>query len=133
MKQKHIFLFTITHYGNDNSIICNNIQGQITKETNSSFFVKTTDGNKICPKHLFTNFEVFKDEFISDCFNNPTITTYRMGFIWEDGDDEHLIHYKASECQRRCKIPVIDYLNEICNEISKSIDKLIKTQFGIKI
>lgn len=133
MKQKHIFLFTITHYENDNSITCNHIQGQITKETNSSYFVETTNDKKICPKRLFTNFEVFKDEFISDCFNNPTITTYQMGFIWEDGDDEHYIQYKASECQRRCKILVIDYMNEIRNAISKSIDKLIKTQFGIKI
>ena len=133
MKQKHIFLFTITHYGNDNSITCNHIQGQISKETNSSYFVETTNGQKICPKQLFTNFKVIKDEFVSDCFNNPTITTYRMGFIWEDGDDEHYIHYKAAECQRRCKIPVIDYLNEIRDAISKSIDKLVETQFGIKI
>lgn len=132
MKQKHVFLFTITHYENDNSITCNHIQGQIIEETKTSYIVKTTNGKKTCPKRLFANFGVFKDEFISDCFNNPTITTYRMGFIWEDGDDEHYIQYKASECQRRCKIPVIDYLNEIRNAISKSIDTLVETKCGIK-
>lgn len=133
MKQKHIFLFTITHYENDNSITCDYIQGLIAEETKTSYIVTTTNGQKTCPKHLFTDFTVFKDEFISDCGNNPTITTYRMGFIWEDGDDEHFIQYKAAECQRRCKISVSDYLNEIRNEIAKSIDKLSKIQFGIKI
>lgn len=130
---KHVFLFTITHYDNDNSITCNLIQGQIIEETNSTYIVSTTDGKKCCPKRLFADFAVFKDELISDCFNNPTITTYRMGFIWEDGADENYIRYMASECQRRCKIPVTDHLNEIRNEISKSIDKLVETQFIIKI
>jgi hypothetical protein len=51
-----------------------------------------------------------------------------MGFIWEDGADEHYVRYMADECQRRCKLPIIDRLNELRKEIDQAKDKLIDSK-----
>ena len=56
-----------------------------------------------------------------------------MGFIWEDGEDEQNVQYMADECQRRCKLPILNRLNELRNEIDRSIEKLMESKTLVRI
>ena len=83
-------------------------------------------------KEIFKKFEVVKDSYLPERCEKHMVN-YDMGFIWEDGADEHYVRYMADECQRRCKLPIVDRLNELRNEIDQSIDKLIESKTCVVI
>ena len=127
-KQKHIFLYSIIHDVDENLIDCKVIKGPVKKETKDTYIVDNKGHDYWVNKSWLEKFEVIKDEYTPDSCNEPIIHYY-MGFIWENGANDHYLSYMASECQRRCKMPVIDYLTERKNEIDKSIEKLMKVNF----
>ncbi len=127
-KQKHVFLYSIMYDVNENIIDCKLIKGPVKKETKDTYIIDNKGHDYWAYKSWFEKFEVIKDEYTPESCKDPIIHYY-MGFIWEDGENDCYLSYKASECQRRCKIPVIDYLNELQNEIDKSIEKLRKVEF----
>lgn len=132
MKQKHIFLVSIVHDENKNYISSEVIQGQIKRDVGSVYVVDNNENDYLACKNIFKKFEVVKKSYFPEGYEK-SIVHYNMGFIWEDGEDEHYIRYIADECQRRCKLPVIDRINELRNEISKSIEKLLESKIYVKI
>ena len=127
-KQKHVFLYSIMHDIDENLIDCKVIKGPVKKETKDTYIIDNNGHDYWAYKSWFEKFEVIKDEYTLDSCNEPIIHYY-MGFIWEDDANDHYLSYMTSECQRRCKMPVIDYLTERKNEIDKSIEKLMKINF----
>lgn len=132
MKQKHIFLVSIMHDEDENIISIDVIQGPIKKEFETDFVVDDKGNAHWASKELFKKFEVMKDSYFPEGCERPTIH-YNMGFIWEDGEDEHYVQYMADECQRRCKLPVLDRLNELRNEIELSMGKLMESKTLVRI
>lgn len=132
MKQKHIFLVSIMHDEDENIISIDVIQGPIKKEFETDFVVDDNGNAHWVSKELFKKFEVVKDSYFSEGCERPTIH-YNMGFIWEDGEDEHYVQYMADECQRRCKLPVLDRLNELRNEIELSMGMLMESKPLVRI
>ena len=127
MDCKHIFLVSIVHDENDNYISTKVIQGLIKKDAQTAYVVDNDGNDYWACKSIFKKFDVSKDSYLPEGCERP-IVHYNMGFIWEDGADEHYVRYMAEECQRRCKSPIIDRLNEIRNEIDQSINKLIESK-----
>ena len=132
MKQKHIFLISIIHDEDVNHISSEVIQGLIKRDIDSVYVIDNNGNDYWTPKDIFNKFDVVKKSYFPDD-HTKRIVHYNMGFIWEDGDDEHYVRYMADECQRRCKIPVIDRMNELQYEIEKSIEKLIETKICVMI
>lgn len=132
MKQKHIFLVSIVHDEDENYISTKVIQGPVKKETSTDYIVDNKGHDYWASKGIFMKFEVVKDPYLPEGCERSAVQ-YVMGFIWEDGADEHYVRYMADECQRRCKLPVIDRLNELRNEIDKTIEKLIETKTCVRI
>lgn len=132
MKQKHIFLVSIDHDEDENLILTKVIQGPIKREFETNYVVDDNGNDYWASKDIFKKFEVVKDSYLSERCEKPMVN-YNMGFIWEDDADEHYVRYMADECQRRCKLPVIDRLIELRNEINQSIDKLIDTKTCVVI
>lgn len=127
-KQKHVFICSIMHDVDENLIDCKVIKGPVKKETEDTYIVDDKGYDYWMSKSWFEKFEVIKDEYTPESCKEPIIHYY-MGFVWEDGTDDCYLSYMASECQRRCKRPVIDYLTERKNEIDKSIEKLMNVKF----
>ena len=127
MKQKHIFLVSIFHDENENLIKTEVIQGPIKRDFGTVYVVDNNGNDYWACKSIFKKFDVSKDSYLPEGCEKH-MTHYNMGFIWEDGEDEHYVRYMADECQRRCKLPIIDRLNELRKEIDKSIDKLIESK-----
>jgi succinate dehydrogenase/fumarate reductase flavoprotein subunit len=132
MKQQHIFLVSIVHDEEDNYLSTKVIQGPVKREFQTVYVVDNDGHDYWASKSIFTKFDVSKDYYIPEGHERPTIH-YNMGFIWNDGDDENYVRYMADECQRRCKLPIIDRLNELRNEIEQSIEKLIKSKTCVVI
>jgi hypothetical protein len=127
MKQKHVFLVSIDHDEDENHISTKVVQGPIKKDFETVYVVDDNGNDHWVSKEIFKKFEVVKNSYLSESCEKP-IVEYTMGFIWEDSADEHYVRYMADECQRRCKLPVIDRLSELRNEIDQSIEKLIDTK-----
>ena len=132
MKQKHIFLISITHDEDENRIFTKVVQGPIKKDYETVYVVDDNGNDYWASKDIFKKFEVVKDSYITEG-HERLIVDYNMGFIWKDSDDENYVRYMADECQRKCKIPVLERCKEICDEIHRSIDKLMKSKISIKI
>lgn len=132
MKQKHIFLVTIIHDEDKNNISTEVIQGQIMRDVDSVYVIDNNGNAVWAVKDIFKKFDVVKKSYFPDD-HKRRIVYYNMGFIWEDGADEHYVRYMADECQRRCKIPVIERINELRTEIDKTIEKLIETKTCVRI
>jgi hypothetical protein len=127
MKQKHVFLVSIDHDENENHISIKVVQGPIKKDFETEYVVDDNGNDHWVSKEILKKFEVVKNSYLSESCEKP-IVEYTMGFIWEDDADEHFVRYMADECQRRCKLPVLDRLDELRNEINRSIEKLIETK-----
>lgn len=127
MKQKHIFLVSIVHDENDNHISFKVIQGPVKRDFETDYVVDNNGHDHWASKKIFKKFEVVKDADLPEGCERPAVH-YNMGFIWEDGADEHYVRYMADECQRRCKLPIIDQLNEIRTEIDQTKEKLIDSK-----
>ena len=125
MKQKHIFLVSIMYDEDENLIKTEVIQGPIKRDFETVYVVDNNGNDYWASKNIFKGFRVVEDSYIPEGCERPTVH-YNMGFIWEDGEDEHYVRYMADECQRRCKLPIIDRLNEFRKEINQSINKLIE-------
>ena len=132
MKQQHIFLVSIVHDEDENYISTKVIQGPIKKETSTDYVVDNDGHDYWASKKIFEKFEIVRNPNFHEGHEGPTVH-YTMGFIWEDGADEHYVRYMTDECQRRCKLPVIDRLNEFRNEIDQSIKKLIEFKTCVSI
>lgn len=132
MKQKHIFLISIDHDEDENHIFTKVVQGLIKRDYETNYVVDDNGNDHWVSKELFKEFKVVKNSYLSEGCEKPIIE-YNMGFVWEDGADEHYVRYMADECQRRCKLPIIERLNEIRNEIDRSIEKLIKSKTCVVI
>ena len=129
---KHIFLISIMHDENENRIFTKVVQGPIKKDFETAYVVDDDGNDYWASKDIFKKFEVVKDSYFPEGCKGP-IVHYNMGFIWEDGADENYVRYMADECQRKCKMPVLERCKEICDEIHRSIDKLMKSKISIKI
>lgn len=132
MKQKHIFLVSIVHDEDENRIVTEVIQGQVKREFETVYVVDNDGNDYFVSKSIFKKFDVSKDSEVPEGCERPVVH-YNMGFIWEDGEDESYVSYLADECQRRCKLPVIDRLNELRKEIDRSIEKLIESKTCVRI
>lgn len=132
MKQKHIFLVSILHDEDENIVLIKVIQGPIKKEFETDYIVNNNGNDHWVSKKIFNKFEVIKDSYIPEKAERPSIE-YNMGFIWEDGEDEHFVRYMAGECQRRCKLPVLNRLNELRSEIDQSISKVLASKHCVVI
>lgn len=132
MKQKHIFLVSIVHDEDDNYLSTKVIQGPIKREFPTDYVVDNNGHDYWASKKIFEKFEIVRNPNSHEGHDGPTVH-YTMGFIWEDGADEHYVRYMADECQRRCKSPVIDRLNELRKEIDRSIEKLIESKTCVSI
>lgn len=132
MKQKYIFLVSIMHDEDENIISIDVIQGPIKKEFETDFVVDNNGSYHWVSKDIFKKFDVVKDSYLPEGCERP-IVHYNMGFIWEDGEDEQNVQYMADECQRRCKLPILDRLNELRNEIDRSIEKLMESKTLVRI
>lgn len=132
MKQKHIFLVSIVHDEDENHISTKVVQGPIKRDFETNYVVDDNGNDYWASKEIFKKFDVVKDSYLPEGCERP-IVHYNMGFIWEDGADEHYVQYMADECQRRCKLPIIDRLNELRNEISQSIEKLMESKTCVVI
>lgn len=132
MKQKHIFLVSIVHDEDENLISPVIIQGPIKRDFGTTYIIDNRGNDYWASRDIFKKFEVVKDSYLPKGCERPTVH-YNMGFIWEEGADEHYVRYMADECQRRCKLPVIDRLNELRKEIDQSIDKLINFKTWVVI
>ena len=132
MKQKHIFLVSIVHYEDENRIVTEVIQGPVKRELQTVYVVDNNGNDYWACKSIFKKFDVSKDSELPEGCLRPTVH-YTMGFIWEEGEDEHYVRYMADECQRRCKLSIIDRLNEFRKEIDRSIDKLIENKTWVRI
>lgn len=132
MKQKHIFLISIFHDEEENLIKTEIIQGPVKKEFETVYVVDNNGTDYWACKSIFKKFDVSKDSYLCEGCERPSVH-YNMGFVWEDGEDEHYVRYLADECQRRCKSPVIDRLNELRKEIDRSIEKLIESKTWVRI
>ena len=132
MKQKYIFLVSIMHDEDENIISIDVIQGPIKKEFETDFVVDNNGSYHWVSKDIFKKFDVVKDSYFSEGCERP-IVHQNMGFIWEDGEDEQNVQYMADECQRRCKLPILDRLNELRNEIDRSIEKLMESKTLVRI
>lgn len=132
MKQQHIFLVSIVHDEDENYISTEVIQGTVKRDFETNYVVDNNGKDYWASKGIFKKFDVVKDSYLPERCERP-IVHYNMGFIWEDGDDENYVRHLASECQRRCKIPVLEKCKEICDEIHRSMDKLVNYQIDIKI
>ena len=132
MKQKHIFLVSIFHDENENLIKTEVIQGPVKRDFETVYVVDNNGNDYWAFKNIFTKFEVVEDSYLPEGCKKRMVH-YNMGFIWEDGADEHYVRYMADECQRRCKLPIIERLNEIRNEIDQSIEKLIESKTCVVI
>ncbi len=132
MKQKHIFLISIIHDEDENHISTEVIQGPIKRDFGTVYVVDNNGIDYWASKNIFKKFDVSKDSYLPEGCERPTVY-YNMGFIWEDGEDEHFVRYMADECQRRCKSPIIDRLNNIRKEIDRSIEKLIESKTLVRI
>ena len=127
MKQKHIFLVSIVHDEDKNHISSEIIQGRIKQDVDSVYVIDNNGNDYWAFKYIFNKFDVVKQSYFPDG-HKRRIVHYNMGFIWEDGADEHYVRYMADECQRRCKLPVIERMNELRNEIDKSIENLLESK-----
>jgi hypothetical protein len=132
MKQKHIFLVSIFHDENENIIKPEVIQGPVKRELGTVYVVDNNGHDYWACKDIFKKFDVVKDSYLPEGCEKPMVH-YNMGFIWEDGEDEHYVRYLADECQRRCKGPIIDRLNELRKEIDQAIEKLIESKTYVRI
>lgn len=132
MKQKHIFLVSIDYDENENHISTKVVQGPIKRDFETNYVVDDDGNDYWVSKEIFKKFEVVKNTYLTEICER-SIVEYTMGFIWEDGADEHYVRYMADECQRRCKLPIIDRLNELRNEINQSIEKLIESKTCVVI
>jgi hypothetical protein len=132
MKQKHIFLVSIVHNEDENRIVTEVIQGPVKRDFQTFYVVDNNGNDYFAYKNIFKKFDVSKDSYLPEGCERHTVT-YNMGFIWEDGEDENYVIYMADECQRRCKLPIIERLNELRNEIDKSIEKLIESKTCVRI
>lgn len=132
MKQKHIFLVSIDYDENENHISTKVVQGPIKKDFETNYVVDDNGNDYWVSKEIFKKFEVVKNSYFPEVCER-SIDEYTMGFMWEDGADEHFVRYMADECQRRCKLPIIDRLNELRNEINQSIEKLIESKTCVVI
>ena len=132
MKQKHIFLVSIVHYEDENRIVTEVIQGPVKRELQTVYVVDNNGNDYWACKSIFKKFDVSKDSELPEGCLRPTVH-YTMGFIWEEGEDEHYVRYTADECQRRCKLPIIDRMNELRKEIDQSIEKLIESKTCVRI
>ena len=127
MKQKHVFLVSIVHYEDENLVKTEVIQGPVKREFETVYVVDNDGNDYWACKSIFKKFDVSKDSDVPEGCEKPVVH-YNMGFIWEDGEDEHYVHYMADECQRRCKSPIIERLNELRKEIDRTIEKLIESK-----
>ena len=132
MKQKHIFLVSIFHDENENLIKTEVIQGPVKREFETVYVVDNDGHDYWTCKSIFKKFDVSKDSEVPEGCVRPVVH-YNMGFIWEDGEDESYVRYLADECQRRCKLPIIDRLNEFRKEIDRTIEKLIENKTWVWI
>ena len=132
MKQKHIFLISIMHDEDENRILTKVVQGPIKRDYETVYVVDDNGNDHWVSKDIFKKFEVVKNTYITEG-RERLIVDYNMGFVWEDGADERYVRYMADECQRKCKIPVLERCQEICDEIHRSIDKLMTSHIAIKI
>ena len=132
MKQKHIFLVSIVHDEDENRISTEVIQGPVKRDFQTVYVVDNNGNDYWASKNIFKKFDVSKYSELPEGCERPTVY-YNMGFIWEDGEDENYVRYMADECQRRCKLPVIDRLNELRKEIDRSIEKLIESKSCVRI
>ena len=130
MKQKHIFLITIDHYEDENRIFTKVVQGPIKRDFETNYVVDDSGNDYWVSKKIFEKFEVVKESY-EGC--EKPIISYTMGFIWEDGDDEHYVQYMADECQRLCKLPIFDRLNKLWKEINQTVEKLAEFKTCVKI
>jgi hypothetical protein len=115
---------------NENHILTKVVQGPIKREFETNYVVDDNGNDCWISKEIFKKFEIVKNTYY---ICEKPIVEYNMGFIWEDGADEHYVRYMADECQRRCKSPIIDRLNEIRNEIDRSIEKLVESKTCVVI
>ena len=132
MKQKHIFLVSIVHHEDENLVKTEVIQGPVKREFETVYVVDNDGNDYWACKSIFKKFDVSKDSEIPEGCQRPVVH-YNMGFIWEDGEDEHYVSYLANECQRRCKLPIINRLNELRKEIDQAIEKLIESKTLVRI
>ena len=132
MKQKYIFLVSIMHDEDENLVITKVVQGPVKKEFETDYVVDDNGNYHWASKDFFKKFDVVKDSYFPEGCERPTVH-YNMGFIWDDGEDERNIQYMADECQRRCKLPILDRLNELRNEIDRSIEKLMESKTLVRI
>ena len=132
MKQKHLFLVSISYYEDENHILTKIVQGPIKREFETNYVVDDNGNDHWVSKDLLKEFKVVKNYYLPEGCEKP-IVDYNMGFIWEDGADEHYVRYMADECQRRCKLPILDRLNELRKEIDRSIDKLMEFKTCVRI
>ena len=132
MKQKYIFLVSIMHDEDENLVTTKVVQGPVKKEFETDFVVDNNGSYHWVSKDIFKKFDVVKDSYFPEGCERP-IVHYNMGFIWEDGEDEQNVQYMADECQRRCKLPILNRLNELRNEIDRSIEKLMESKTLVRI
>jgi hypothetical protein len=132
MKQKHIFLVSIVHDEDENYISTEVIQGPVKREFETVYVVDNDGNDYWACKSIFKKFDVSKDSYLPEGCERPVVH-YNMGFIWEDNADEHYVRYMSDECQRRCKLPVLDRLDELRKEIDQSIKKLIESKTCVRI
>jgi hypothetical protein len=132
MKQKYIFLISIFHDEDENSISTKIVQGPIKRDFETNYVVDDNGNDHWVSKEIVKEFKVVKNTYLPERCEKP-IVEYAMGFIWPEGADEHYVRFKADECQRRCKLPVIDRLNVLRNEIDKAIEKLIESKTCVRI
>ena len=132
MKQKYIFLVSIMHDEDENLVTTKVVQGPVKKEFETDFVVDDNGNYHLVSKDIFKKFDVVKDSYLPEGCERPTVH-YNMGFIWEDGEDERSVQYMADECQRRCKLPILNRLNELRNEIDRSIEKLMESKTLVRI
>lgn len=132
MKQKHVFLISIVHDEDVNHISTKVVQGQIKVDVDSVYVIDNNGHDFWAIKDIFKKFDVVKKSYFPEG-HRRRIVYYNMGFIWEDGADEHYVRYMANECQRRCKLPVIERMNELRNDIDRSIEKLMESKTCVVI
>lgn len=132
MKQKHIFLVSIMHDEDENRISTKIVQGPIKRDFETNYVVDDNGNDHWISKEILKEFKVVENTYLTEKSEKP-IVEYTMGFIWEDGADEHYVRYMADECQRQCKLPIFDRLNALRKEIDKTIEKLIETKTCVRI
>lgn len=133
MKQKHIFIVQIIYDEDVNHISTEVIQGQIKRDVDSVYVIDNNGNEFWAAKDIFKKFDVVKKILTFLIGIKGVLYIIIQDSFWEDDADEHYVRYMTDEYQCRYKLHIIERMNELRNEIDRSIEKLIESQTYMKI